>query len=130
MRRDFLLGCGLLAWAVPAAVGFDLGSTFENQTNYVLAFGDSYTYVQGTLGKQNYSFIGSLIDFEFTPAQLLSDRIVQDQISTSAGGPNYVQHLTNCTEGHPKKCPIQLWDFAFAGSDVTEDMWDHLHFHA
>lgn len=41
------------------------------------AFRDPYTYVQGTLGRQNYSFIGDLQNYGFTPAQLLSDEIFQ-----------------------------------------------------
>ena len=45
-----------------------------------LAFGDSYTYVQGTEGLQNYSFIGDLQNYTFTPHQLLSDEIVQNQV--------------------------------------------------
>lgn len=46
-----------------------------------LAFGDSYTYIQGTLGRQNYSFIGDAFDYAFTPAELLRNEIVQDQVS-------------------------------------------------
>lgn len=45
-----------------------------------LAFGDSYTYVQGTRGRQNYSFIGDEHDNSFTPSELLSDEIVQNQV--------------------------------------------------
>lgn len=45
-----------------------------------LAFGDSYTYVQGTAGRQNYSFIGDAQDFSFAPEKLLSDEIVQNQV--------------------------------------------------
>jgi hypothetical protein len=46
-----------------------------------LAFGDSYTYVQGTAGRQNYSFIGDVQNFAFTPETLLSNKIVQNQVS-------------------------------------------------
>ena len=101
-----------------------------------LAFGDSYTYVQGTQGLQNYSFIGDLQNYTFTPQQLLTDEIVQNQvhhslsklctpssdliqIGTSAGGPNWVEYLTGCFAGLPSRCKRQLWDFAFAGSDVS-----------
>lgn len=91
---------------------------------YSLAFGDSYTFVQGTLGLSNYSFIGSNLNFSYTPEQLLSDRIVQEDIySTAERGPNWVEYITKCglTEGltDPQACAIQLWDFAFAGADVT-----------
>ncbi|RDW81888.1 hypothetical protein BP6252_03000 [Coleophoma cylindrospora] len=90
-----------------------------HKTDFLLAFGDSYTYVQGTDGRQNYSFIGDLFNYSYTPAQLLSDEIVQNQIGTSAGGPNWVEYLTSCFSGLPSKCRFQLWDFAFAGSDVS-----------
>jgi hypothetical protein len=45
-----------------------------------LAFGDSYTYVQGTYGHQNYSFIGDLQDFSYTPEELMSNEIIQNQV--------------------------------------------------
>lgn len=90
-----------------------------HETNFLLAFGDSYTYVQGTAGLQNYSFIGDLQNFSYTPKELLSDEIVQNQIGTSAGGPNWVEYLTGCFSGLPSQCKTQLWDFAFAGSDVS-----------
>ncbi len=82
-----------------------------------LAFGDSYTFVQGTLGHQNYSFIGDAQKYSFTASQLLSDSIVLNQ--TSAGGPNWVEYLTGCYSGPPLNCKKQLWDFAFAGADVS-----------
>ena len=89
----------------------------------VLAFGDSYTYVQGTAGLQNFSFIGDYLDLSFTPDTLLSDRIVQNQTATAEGGPNWVEFLTECgvIDGltDPKFCPRQLWDFAFAGADIS-----------
>jgi hypothetical protein len=50
-------------------------------TSRSLAFGDSYTYVQGTGGLQNYSFIGDLQNFTYTPQQLLTDEIVQNQVT-------------------------------------------------
>jgi len=90
-----------------------------DETNFLLAFGDSYTYVQGTAGVQNFSFIGDAQNFSFTPEELLSNEIVQNQIGTSAGGPNWVEYLTGCFSGLPSKCKTQLWDFAFAGSDIS-----------
>ncbi|KAI5361937.1 Putative GDSL lipase/esterase, SGNH hydrolase superfamily [Septoria linicola] len=97
-----------------------------NHIKHVIAFGDSYTYVQGTHGRQNYSFIGDNQNFAFTPQQLLSDRIVQNQTGTSAGGPNWLEYLTQCglKPGltSPRDCQTQLWDFAFAGADITEEL--------
>lgn len=54
-----------------------------NLTVLRLAFGDSYTYVQGTAGLQNYSFIGDLQNFSYTPRQLVSNEIVQNQVYLS-----------------------------------------------
>jgi len=45
-----------------------------------LAFGDSYTYVQGTAGRQNYSFIGDAQNYAYNPQTLLTDEIVQNQV--------------------------------------------------
>lgn len=100
-------------------------SSWSN-TEHLIAFGDSYTYVQGTAGLQNYSFIGDLQNFSFTPSELVADRIVQNQIATAEGGPNWVEFLTDCalTPGlyDPQTCgDKQLWDFAFAGSDISEE---------
>ncbi|KAL0941959.1 lysophospholipase a [Colletotrichum truncatum] len=89
------------------------------KTEYVLGFGDSYTFVQGTYGWPSYSFIGSQLNISFTPEQLLSDRIVPGQNTSSAGGPNWIQELTGCKEGLPRECEVQLWNFAFAGADIS-----------
>ncbi|KAF2764521.1 lysophospholipase A [Teratosphaeria nubilosa] len=92
-------------------------------TKHLITFGDSYTYVQGTSGLQNYSFIGDAQHFSFTPPQLLANRIVQNSTATAEGGPNWVEFLTGCglepglTD--PQSCDKQLWDFAFAGADVS-----------
>lgn len=84
----------------------------------LLAFGDSYTYVQGTQGHWNYSFISDAFNYSYTPEQLLSSEIVKN--TTSSGGPNWVEYLTGCYEGLPAECPgTQLWDFAFAGADIS-----------
>ncbi|KAK5114795.1 hypothetical protein LTR85_010108 [Meristemomyces frigidus] len=93
------------------------------ETKYLITFGDSYTYVQGTHGLQNYSFIGDAFDFGFNASALLSDRIVQNLTATAEGGPNWVEYLTGCglQPGltNPRDCEKQLWDFAFAGSDIS-----------
>ncbi|KIN05752.1 carbohydrate esterase family 16 protein [Oidiodendron maius Zn] len=111
-----LVCCGASLAVPPSTPSF----SWKN-TNFLLAFGDSYTYVQGTAGLQNFSFIGDLQNFTYTPQQLLSNEIVQNQIGTSAGGPNWVEYLTGCFSGLPSRCKTQLWDFSFAGSDVSVD---------
>lgn len=91
-----------------------------------IAFGDSYTFVHGTAGREAYSFIGDYLpsNFSFTPKELLTDKIVQNYNGTSAGGPNWVEFLSGCgvADGlhSPAACDVQLWDFAFAGADVSE----------
>ncbi|KAH8695595.1 hypothetical protein BGW36DRAFT_463152 [Talaromyces proteolyticus] len=91
-----------------------------------IAFGDSYTYVQGTKGYPGFSFIGSYLPSQFaiTAHELWHDQIVQNFSGTAEGGPNWVEFLTGCglQPGltSPKSCEIQLWDFAFAGADVSE----------
>lgn len=90
---------------------------------HLITFGDSYTYVQGTHGLQNFSFIHDSLHLPFTPEELLSNQIVQNQTSTAEGGPNWVEYLTGCglEPGltSPRDCDIQLWDFAFGGADVS-----------
>ncbi|KAE8418721.1 hypothetical protein BDV36DRAFT_308434 [Aspergillus pseudocaelatus] len=88
-----------------------------------LAFGDSYTYVQGTEGHQNYSFIGDQLNLEYDAQTLLTNRIVHNQTATAEGGPNWVEYLTGCGLEErltsPLSCTRQLWDFAFAGADIS-----------
>ena len=94
-------------------------------TTSILVFGDSYSYVQGTEGRANYTFIGDAFNYGYTPTQLLLDEIVQNQTGTSAGGPNWVEYLTGCYAGRPANCTEysrgqkQLWDFAFGGADIS-----------
>lgn len=92
-----------------------------------IAFGDSYTFLQGTTGHPGYTFIGDYLpgNFSFTPEELLSNRIIQKWGGTSAGGPNWVQFLTGCAvergEYLPSECDVQLWDFAYAGACYSEE---------
>ncbi|KLO15977.1 hypothetical protein SCHPADRAFT_961771 [Schizopora paradoxa] len=82
----------------------------------VFAFGDSYTFVQGTEGHTNFSFIGDAMNFSFTTKELFNDRIIPK--FTSSGGSNWIEFLTGCLAGHPLECSVKLWDFAFAGADI------------
>jgi len=91
------------------------------KTRYVYAFGDSYTFVQGSLGNPNFSFIGDAFNLPFTPQQLFSDVIIPK--NTSSDGSNWIEFLTGCFSGHPTACSAhQLWDFAFAGADISGDL--------
>jgi len=101
--------------------------------------------VQGTEGYPGYSFLVDLFNFSYRPEQLLKDEILKNQVSrptpnvyrqakgdvilmsltnekTSSGGPNWVEYLTGCYEGFPWACKKQLWDFAFAGSDISVEL--------
>ncbi|EAU38257.1 conserved hypothetical protein [Aspergillus terreus NIH2624] len=116
-----LAGIPLIQALPPPSAGrekFDLDST-----KYMLAFGDSYTYIQGTHGHQNYSFIGDQLNFAYDAHTLLSNKIVQNQTGTAEGGPNWVEFLTGCgaNEGltSPLSCDRQLWDFVYAGADIS-----------
>lgn len=83
--------------------------------------------MQGTHGRQNFSFIGDYLDLAYTPDALLSNKIVQDFTGTAEGGPNWVEYLTGCglKPGltSPLTCKRKLWDFAFAGADVSEQLY-------
>ncbi|KAH8167477.1 hypothetical protein CIB48_g758 [Xylaria polymorpha] len=61
--------------------------------------------------------------FSFSRDALLSNKIVQNFTGTAEGGPNWVEYLTGCGlepgETLPRDCDIQLWNFAFAGADVS-----------
>ncbi|KAM5533141.1 hypothetical protein V8D89_013189 [Ganoderma adspersum] len=92
-----------------------------NQTKYFYAFGDSYTFVQGTKGHANYSFIGDALNFSFTPQQLLADQIIPK--NTSSDGSSWTEFLTGCFAGKPSECaPHQLWNFAFAGAQIDKTL--------
>ncbi|KAI0148823.1 carbohydrate esterase family 16 protein [Xylariaceae sp. FL1272] len=113
-------------WATTVSTAYITKPYFNwDNTKYLLAFGDSYTYVQGTAGTTNFSFIGNYLpdEFSFTPETLLHDKIVQNFTGTAEGGPNWVEFLTGCGlepgETSPRDCDIQLWDFAFGGADVS-----------
>jgi hypothetical protein len=72
---------GALSWALWSSDKSLQSNQRIKLTWTSLAFGDSYTYIQGTDGLQNYSFIGDLQNYTSTLQQLLSDQIVQNQVS-------------------------------------------------
>ncbi|KAI5896838.1 uncharacterized protein SCHCODRAFT_02533337 [Schizophyllum commune H4-8] len=115
MLLSTVLAIVLVSVAETIAARFDW-----SQVKYVYAFGDSYSFVQGTLGHANFSFIGDLNDLAFTPDELLSNEIVPR--NTSSEGSNWLQYLTGCFSGLPSDCDIQLWDFAFAGADIDANL--------
>ena len=97
-----------------------------NSTTSLLAFGDSYTYIQGTPhGRINGSFIRDEINFGFTPEELLENQIILNASSTENS--NWVEFLSGCYEGPPAECTgdgqIPLWDFAFGGADVSAEQF-------
>ncbi|KAG6907874.1 hypothetical protein DXG01_007038 [Tephrocybe rancida] len=55
-------------------------------------------------------------NLSFTPQQILSNEIIAK--NTSSEGSNWLEYLTGCFSGKPSDCDTQLWDFAFAGSDI------------
>lgn len=87
-----------------------------SQTKTVLAFGDSYTYVQGTMGHPGYSFWGDMFNLNITKEQVLNNAIAPNV--TSSDGSNWIEMITGCYSGRPAKCPRTLWNFAHAGADI------------
>jgi hypothetical protein len=44
--------------------------------------------------------------------------IDNETVQTSAGGPNWIEHITGCYFGLPSKCKHSLYNIAFAGADI------------
>lgn len=120
-----LLSTALLASVTSAHPSHHDDGFNWKDTKHLLAFGDSYTYVQGTAGRQNATFIGDYLNLPYNRSQLLNNYIVQSQTGTAEGGPNWVEFLTGCGLkpglNDPKTCDMQLWDFAFGGADISAD---------
>ncbi|KAJ5814391.1 uncharacterized protein N7503_001141 [Penicillium pulvis] len=123
--NSILVASAFIPWVVASAIPRSPDKFDWSSKKALLAFGDSYTYVQGTHGHQNYSFIGDSFNFSYNEETLLSDMIVQNQTGTAEGGPNWVEYLTGCGEKpgltSPRSCEKQLWDFAFAGADISTE---------
>lgn len=45
-----------------------------------LAFGDSWTYVQGEHGSQNFSFIGDRFNKEYSATELYFNKIKKNEV--------------------------------------------------
>lgn len=134
MRLEILAHAALVATAAAApASSFKTPKFNWSRTNSLIAFGDSYTFVQGLQGHPNYTYIGDNFDISFTPADLFSNRIVQNLTATASGGPIWTEFITACGVKpgltDPRKCNKQLWDFAYAGSNtntvLTPLHWNH-----
>ncbi|KAK9455664.1 carbohydrate esterase family 16 protein [Dipodascopsis uninucleata] len=91
---------------------------YSSDVDAILAFGDSYSFVQGTAGRSGYSFIGDKLNYAFSADQLFSSQIRPNR--TSAGGPNWLEYLTGCYKGYPRDCGTELWDFSFSGAIISE----------
>ncbi|KAI0438592.1 hypothetical protein F4803DRAFT_569466 [Xylaria telfairii] len=92
IRRLFSFLCAIGLVGRHASAAYIQKPHFHwDSTKYLIAFGDSYTFVQGTAGYPNYSFIGSYLpgQFSFSPDTLLSNKIVQNFTGTAEGGPNW-----------------------------------------
>jgi len=116
----FLLLFGILTLKVLAGTNVKPKFNWKDQ-KFVYAFGDSYTFVQGSEGHANFSFIGDAFTPGFSPEALLSNEIVPK--NTSSDGSNWIEFLTGCLSGKPSDCSEhQLWDFAFAGADIDSKL--------
>ncbi|KAJ4332361.1 hypothetical protein N0V87_008469 [Didymella glomerata] len=134
MKLETLVCATLVATAATAPTFESRGGKFSwKKTKSLIAFGDSYTYVQGLKGHPNYTYIGDNFDISFTPAELFSNRIVQNLTATASGGPVWTEWITSCGVKpgltDPRQCDRQLWDFAYAGSNtntvLTPLHWNH-----
>lgn len=134
MKLEALTCAALAASAVAAPPSEYKTSKFSwKKTKSLIAFGDSYSFTQGLLGHQNYTFIGDNFNLAFTPQDLFRNRIVQNLTGTASGGPIWTEFITNCGVKpgltDPRKCDRQLWDFAYAGSNtntvLTPLHWNH-----
>ncbi|KAJ1304684.1 hypothetical protein OPQ81_005823 [Rhizoctonia solani] len=91
-----------------------------SETKTILAFGDSYTSVSGTMGFPGYDFFGDRNNLTVTAEQVETGEIIYHQ--TSSGGSNWIQMITGCYEGRPSECPRILWDFAFGGAPIDSEI--------
>lgn len=129
------LACAILAATTTAAPTSEYKEAEFSwkKTKSLIAFGDSYTFVQGLEGHPNYTYIRDNFDISFTPSELFSNRIVQNLTATASGGPIWTEWITDCGVKRgltdPRTCKKQLWDFAYAGSNtdtaITPLHWNH-----
>ncbi|THH15035.1 hypothetical protein EW146_g5380 [Bondarzewia mesenterica] len=96
-----------------------------NAVKYVYAFGDSYSFVQGTAGHPNFRCKvepSASSEMPFTFHSRLSIYCQTKLYPKISDGSNWLEFLTGCYEGRPFSCKRQLWDFAFAGADIDKTL--------
>ncbi|CAE6417062.1 unnamed protein product [Rhizoctonia solani] len=93
-----------------------VGAVKWSETKYILAFGDSYTFIAGTMGHTNFSFFGDRLNLTVSPEQTQTSEIIYNR--TSSDGANWIEMVTGCYRGRPSECPCILWNFAFAGAAI------------
>ncbi|KAF1924986.1 carbohydrate esterase family 16 protein [Didymella exigua CBS 183.55] len=136
MKLESLACAALAATALsaPTSTSSSAKAKFSwKKIKSLIAFGDSYTFVQGLKGHPNYTYIGDNFDISFTPAELFENRIVQNLTATASGGPVWTEWITDCGVKpgliDPRTCNKQLWDFAYAGSNTNTALtplhWNH-----
>lgn len=133
LPSSVLLGLVASTSLVSAATTTASTSSFNwSNIKHVVAFGDSYSAIQGTYGYVNKTFLGAYNSgFSFSKTTLLNNQILQNFWSTAEQGPNWLQYLTGCAvvngQYYPADCSIQLWDFAFAGASVSKEFLPTAH---
>ncbi|KAF5315102.1 hypothetical protein D9619_007370 [Psilocybe cf. subviscida] len=84
-----------------------------DRIKYVHAFGDSYSFVQGTEGHANFRQALKKVDALAIPTIAERNNIKKYKLGRGELG---------CFQGPPSKCERQLWDFAFAGADIDANI--------
>ncbi|KAK6063271.1 hypothetical protein SCUP515_12557 [Seiridium cupressi] len=112
-------------WSLASLGSFAQAAFSFSNVKQVVAFGDSYSFTQGSTGQPNKTFIGSYLQYAYTASQLLNTTIIQNFTGTAEGGPNWLQHLTGCSVADgsylPANCSTALWNFAYAGASVGDE---------
>ncbi|KAF5315101.1 hypothetical protein D9619_007371 [Psilocybe cf. subviscida] len=129
--------CAILATRTLSASlsqhGTDLKPLFNwDSITYVHAFGDSYSFVQGTQGQANFRrAFKATTAFHLALALIVKIQQLHWECprfcvypTTGFAERNYTKKYKlgrielGCFRGQPAKCGKQLWNFAFAGADI------------